>query len=475
MILHATSFTRATQERPAGRSASRSVAVAAIILLFAVARPSEAVPSYARQTGMTCQACHTVFPELTPFGRLFKLNGYQIDNLPQVQGITPSRDPTLLLNEIPPLSFMFQGALTRTGRPLSDSNVAGARAQNGQVLFPQQASLFYAGRVAPNVGAFVQITYDGSSGTIGWDNTDIRYARQHGGVDGVTYGLSINNNPTVQDVWNSTPAWQTPFDQQTSGAPTPGATTEIDGALADRGVVGLTTYVWLKKSLYGEVGVYRSSPQGFAVNDLAGPLDSTAGGVISGAAPYWRIADERQWGKQSLSVGTYGMVTRLTGADQPIGPPLDRFRDIAVDGQYQFIGDSHIVSVQSTFIAEHQTLDSSVALGLAANPTDTLHTFRAGTSYYYQRKYGGAFGVFSTSGTSDALLYQPAATFGFGNNSPNSNGWIGELDYLPWQNVKLLLQYVDYHTFNGASAAYDGNGRNAGDNNTLYILGWFAF
>lgn len=30
---------------------------------------SQAVPSFARQTGTECSACHTVYPELTPFGR----------------------------------------------------------------------------------------------------------------------------------------------------------------------------------------------------------------------------------------------------------------------------------------------------------------------------------------------------------------------------------------------------------------------
>src|SRR5579872_3705775 len=62
--------------------------------------PLGAVPSHARQTGMACQACHTIFPELTPFGRLFKLNGYEINNLAQVQGITPNQTPTLQLNQI---------------------------------------------------------------------------------------------------------------------------------------------------------------------------------------------------------------------------------------------------------------------------------------------------------------------------------------------------------------------------------------
>src|ERR1700674_609036 len=120
------------------------VAAGFLVAAFGLSFPgqSHAVPSFARQTGMACQVCHTVFPELTSFGRSFKLNGYQIDNLPQVQGITPSKDLTLLLNNVPPLSLMFQTSYTRTGTALPDSKVSDATSQNGQVLFPQQASLF---------------------------------------------------------------------------------------------------------------------------------------------------------------------------------------------------------------------------------------------------------------------------------------------------------------------------------------------
>src|SRR6266705_7100601 len=208
---------------------------------------ANAVPSYARQTGLAFQGCHTVFPELTPFGRSFKLNAYTIDNLPQVQGITSSKEYELLLNQVPPVSFMFQTSFTHTKSALPDSDpaLAGANAQNGQLLFPQQASLFYAGRIAPGVGTFIQITYDSASGVFHLDNTEIRYAKQlTGGTDSLTWGLTMNNNPTVQDVWNSTPAWQTPFDQRTNAAPVPGAVTQIDGVLAGRGVAGLTGYVW---------------------------------------------------------------------------------------------------------------------------------------------------------------------------------------------------------------------------------------
>jgi hypothetical protein len=46
---------------------------------------------------------------------------------------------------------------------------------------------------------------------------------------------------------------------------------------------------------------------------------------------------------------------------------------------------------------------------------------------------------------------------------------------LPWLNTKLQLQYVSYDKFNGSKQNYDGSGRNATDNNTLYLLGWLLF
>lgn len=464
------------------RISSSAGALGAMIVGLCLSGTASAVPSYARQTGVACQGCHTVFPELTPFGRSFKLNGYQIDNLPQVQGMRAAQDYDLLLNQVPPLSFMFQTSYTKTKAPLQDQNNNGDIAQNGQVLFPQQASLFYAGRIAPGLGAFVQITYDSASGSFGWDNTDIRYARQVTGLENpLTWGITLNNNPTVQDAWNSTPAWQTPFDQRTSAAPVPGASTKIDGTLSGN-VGGLTAYAWWRNSIYAEAGLYRASPQGFThqVMQSAGPLDSTAGVVLTSWAPYWRIAYEHQWDRNSLMVGAYGMTSKFNAPGQPVGSTPDKFNDVALDTQYQFIGDQHIFSVQGTYIKEKQNLDGTFALGDSENSSNHLNTFRLGGSWYYERTYGASLGYFSTTGSSDSVLYAPGTTvsnsvIGFANGSPNSNGWVGELDYVPWQNVKILLQYTAYQKFNGASTNYDGNGRNATDNNTTYLLGWFAF
>ena len=433
-----------------------------------------AVPSFARQTGMACEACHTVFPELTPFGRNFKLHAYTIDNLPQVSGMNANKDQTLALNQLPPLSFMFQASYTSTKKSIPDTQAgtgsvsSDALAKNGQVLFPQQASLFYAGRIAPNFGAFVQMTYDGTAGTFGWDNTDIRYARPAN--DDFLWGISANNNPTVQDLWNTTPAWQSPFDQRSATAPSPGVSTMIDGGLVDAGVAGISVYGSWLNSVFAEFGAYHSAP-------AAAVIDSTSTNVVRGMAPYWRLAYERQWDRSSWEVGAYGVDAALyPGGGTALAGSTNRYRDWALDTQYQYIGDEHIVSATATYIRERQSLDATYGAGMSSNPSDHLTTIRIGSSYYFQRRYGGALGYFSTTGSADAALY-PGGTplTGYANNVPDSKGWSSELDWVPYENTKFALQYTLYNKFNGGSSNYDGAGRSARDNNTLYLLSWINF
>jgi hypothetical protein len=445
------------------------VAMASSGLLLAPGS-AQAVPSFARQTGMACEACHTVFPELTPFGRRFKLNAYTVDNLPQVSGMTPSREQTLALNQLPPLSFMLQASYTSTKAALPDSATSGALAKNGQVLLPQQASLFYAGKIAPNFGGFVQITYDGVDDAFGWDNTDVRYAQVAN--DKMLWGISFNNNPTVQDPWNTTPAWQSPFDQRSSVAPAPGAATMLDGSQFDMSTAGLSVYAYINNSVYLELGAYHQANHGF------GQIDSNVDQpVINGMAPYWRLAYERQWGRRSWEVGAYGMVAKVFPPNSVQSGPSDKYSDWAVDSQYQFIGDEHLLTLTGTYIDEKQTLDATFGAGNSSNASNDLKTLRLNASYYYHRKYGAALGYFSTTGSEDAGLYQNAVdpVTSFANNKPDSKGWTAELDWVPYENTKFALQYTMYNKFNGGDTNYDGFGRNAKDNNTLYLLSWINF
>jgi hypothetical protein len=466
----------------------RRVWVVQLLLTLGVAAPmAHAVPSFARQTGMACEACHTVFPELTHFGRMFKANGYTLDNLKQVRDVGVNKEDMMLsLATMPPLAVMVQVSQTWLNSPLPDGTGGAGHSQTSTTGFPQQLSLFYAGKVAPHLGAMIQLTYANDSGGISIDNTDLRYANNLVLADerSLIYGVSINNNPTVQDLWNSTPAWGYPYASTNAAVPAL-AGTVIDGGLA-QDVAGISAYVMWNESLYAEAGVYRSAKQGVTnpITGQAGPLDGTVASVISGASPYGRVAYEYQWRAHNVEIGAYGANFKLlpgggsSSAPAMLSGPVDEFRDVAEDFQYQYVGDQHLFSLTGTRIHESMKLDASFASGAAVNPSDDLTTIRVTGTYYYRRKLGLTLSHFSTTGSTDTALWPAGAAPGVmtsANGSPDTRGWIAELNYLPYLNTKLSLQWTKYTQFNGGESNYDGFGRNASANGSTYLLLWLTF
>jgi hypothetical protein len=117
-------------------------------------------------------------------------------------------------------------------------------------------------------------------------------------------------------------------------------------------------------------------------------------------------------------------------------------------------------------------------MGNTANSSDNLSTFRINANYYYRSPWGtlgGIVGYFSTSGDKDPLLYSPAQLTGSQTGSPESDGFILQAIYLLKEQYKFSLQYTIYNRFNGSGSNYDGFGRDASDNNTLYFLVWLMF
>ena len=179
----------------------------------------------------------------------------------------------------------------------------------------------------------------------------------------------------------------------------------------------------------------------------------------------------------------YGATFKLVPGGDGTAPaslsgPANKFRDSAFDFQYQWIGDQHLVTVAGTRIKENMTLDASFSIGDSENLKNELTTTRVTGTYYYQRKYGGVLGYFSTTGSSDLGLYtlpDPTPVITGVTGKPDTTGYVAELNYMPWLNTKLTAQFTQYSKFNGASDNYDGLGRKASDNNSIYLLAWFAF
>jgi hypothetical protein len=359
---------------------------------------------------------------------------------------------------------MLDASFTSTKSPIPNS-------QNGNVEFPQDISLFLSGAWTSHVGSFLQVTYDTQDDHFSMDNTDVRYANKTkvAGKE-LIWGLDFNNNPTVEDLWNSTPAWGYPW-VASDFAPTPNASAIINGGLA-QDVGGVGGYFMWNDHLYFDAAIYRS-------DHVGSPQPNTGAGAgvnIRGVAPYWRLAWQQLTAKTQYQIGTYGMHLRstpnaITNNDGSHIPFQDSYTDWGVDTQIdQTLFRKDVLSFRATYIRENNDLLGTLNQEGAAQGSHHLNTVLANAEYHFGNKYTGTFGWFNTTGTSDLALFpNNTPVTGNFNGDPRGSGYIANVTYWPWQNLMLAAQYTAYTRFNGAQYNYDGSGRSASANNTVYV------
>jgi hypothetical protein len=449
-----------------------AVVILAALTLAVMPQVARAIPNFAQQTGQPCTACHigAYGPQLTAFGRAFKIGGYTQTGGDGWQAAVPA-------------SVMLLASYTNTSKG-QGAPAAQHYGANGNFAM-DQISAFVGGRITDYAGAMVQGTFSGIDSTGHLDNTDLRLTTpfDFNGTE-LRMGLSVNNGPTVQDPYNSSYAWGYPY-VASALAPTPAAQPLLAGGLSGSSV-GATVYGWYDRSLYVEAGVYNT----FDKRLLSLTGNALGPGSTVSAAPYLRAAYEWNWNGQSAHVGgiflhsNFNPATGSFTSDGSLGH--DSYTDYAVDGGYQYIGDgTHIVTALGIFNHEQQNLVGTFNAGGAGQAHHTLDQARASVTYYYQNTYGGTIGWQKTWGTADPVLYAPAPLSGSANGRPDSNAFIFEADWIPfgksdswagpWANLKLGAQYTIYTQFNGGSSNYDGFGRNASDNNTVYLFAWLIF
>lgn len=446
----------------------RLLALAALLVFASIS--ARAMPVFARQTSMPCMACHAggQFPELTPFGRNFKLNGYTLGQRTAI-----------------PLAVMGVASYTRTSDTTSDQPSVDF-AKNAVALF-QTGSVLFGGKLSEHAGMFGQITYDNYDNqdpvTLRWkghshaDNIDLRYAMpwSAGGHDLVT-GLSLNNNPSVTDLWNTAPAWMQ-YVPTGFGFTGPAAAPIVTGL--GQQSVGLTGYAMVDNMVYAELAGYHSPQGAFKALTSGNELETR----LKGVNPYARLALTQTWGDANAMVGVFALNAQVYPDPEIAAGPLISYRDRGIDAQYQYLTDVHAATAQLSYIRE--TIDGAAA-GLTANASDTLRALRAKASYIHRAKYGASLTWFDTSGSADAALYPASADDENGNpapiplsgsrtSSPDTRGWIPEVFWVPEQHVRVGAQYYRFNHYNGSAANYDGAGRSARGNNTLFVYLWAAY
>ena len=474
------------------------VAMGALTALLS--QPAFALPIFARQTGQNCVACHAggQFPELTPYGRLFKMTGYTIG------------ERTIPLSVMGVISNSRAADTGKSDDPSADFQ------KNRQTVFAT-GSVFLGGKITDNLGAFAQFTYDPYAtqsddgqfhGHTSADNIDLRYADRF--IDAkrdLIFGVSVNNNPSVSDPWNTAPAWM-----QYVPVPSPTSSRFIDGAApypgyaAGGNIAGITAYGFWNRTVYAELGGYGTSrgPLAFMHAGLAD--DSVT--KLKGINPYWRLAWNHEWGPHSLMIGAAGMTARIY--DDPLdtsdASTIHHTRDVSIDSQYQYLLDPHSVTAQISYMRSHHGYpdflahQSSAFVDALGNPLadtnadDTTRVLRAKLTYVYQARYGGSIGFFNLTGstntanqtsgyspdtlaiTSDPTALAPSQRVGGDlSGNPATRGATLEAFWTPVQYIRIGAQYTAYTRYNGASDNYDGFGRNARDNNSLFLYLWAAY
>jgi hypothetical protein len=443
------------------RAASWLAGLAALLCLWPPA-PAWAVPAFARATGVPCAVCHTLAfgPALTAYGRNFKLHGYALGTQKTI-----------------PLSADLIASFTHTAQSLppaphfSDNNNFALDSVTG----------YFAGRIADHIGAFAQVSYDGIARHTAWGIFDARYARDFKfGSTNTLLGLSLNNFPTVQDPWNSTYAWQFPFPfaRLANG---PNAAPQINGFFATQSL-GATAYTLIDNTVYLEAGGYRKLAD--RLQEDVGIPNPAAEHGIDGAAPYWRAALQKTSGPHYVSVGIMGFAPHAQ-SPQERSFGTDNYTDFGYDATYQFAnGGAHTFNAYASYVQEHQRLFATTALAGSDTVANHLNALNLSGQYAYQQTYSVTLAYFDTGGTTNHLIYAPAAWFGSANGRPDSRGYTVQMECVPfgkfgsyarpWLNVRFGLQYTGYTRFNGGSTNYDGSGHSAHDNNTLFLYVWTA-
>ncbi len=457
---------------PLGVAAVRSWAtlVAAGVFGFFVAamtEPAQAVPSFARQTGQPCAACHTAFPELTPFGRRFKLGGYTLGGGD---------------SNLPPVAAMIIPGFTHTAASQDSPPSPGLKTNDNVVT--QQVTGFLAGKLYGDLGSFIQVTGDPVGGGVALDASDVRYVKtfQVFGKD-TFFGIDVNNTPTVEDPWNTYNAWGFPeVSSSVAAFSTPG--NHID-ALAQQ-VAGVGVYAFWNDMLYANVTAYGglNQPTLNALGQAPGPSPDVQHDLM----PYWRVALEPHWGDHYLMVGTMGMYGETIPGGQ-YGNGVDKYLDIGFDSQYQYDGDPYSVTIKASNVYERQQFNASYVLGSASNVDNWQNNFKLNGSFVWDHTYSLSAGYFNVTGSSDTL-FDTGIYGGPGVvNSPTGDGLVFDAAYLPFSkgapwpyatwNARLGVQYTTYLRLYGGATNFDGAGpggtHNANGNNTLFLYAMLAF
>jgi hypothetical protein len=330
-------------------------------------------------------------------------------------------------------------------------------------------------KITNYLGVFYQ--YGAGNEFPGWNAAagpiDIRAVHFfHPGGQELLVGVDSNNDPSVQDVWNTAPSWSYPFygSPQVPGAP---AGPMIASLAQQTGSIG--GYLVFNREFYVELSIYRVGKGPFRWMNSGTSYD-TGAQYLKGSNPYWRAYWTKEYGPNVWMVGTFGMLSNIYPDSGSPSGLTDRFTDTGFDSQYQHLGDRRKFTLRASYIYEKQEWNGSYPLSAVSSPTGNLKSVNVNGAYSIGDGWTFTGGYLVTNGSSNPALYGVSDSNGNELTSkPNTTGYVLEVNRTLTQNVMLSAQYTGFTKFNGLKYNIDGMSRSASDNNAAWLSLYFAF
>ncbi len=441
------------------------------VCLLMLAANASAIPSYSRQTGLSCSNCHTVYPNLTPFGRDFKLHGYINNTTQSISAHQSAADTaaqgrtTLEFPAVPMVSARISsrwnyqsgsdGGLVPHGVVSAGQGFISSPDGYGDkdiLNYLAGSSIYIAGEISPHLGGFIEFSGpDDEGGTLGLGMFDVALVSSDKTIAGknFVYGIRAEDALAAGDPSNSIGTWG--LTASLMGLSTQNTLFDPGTAFMEGGELFAMLGDFDRGGLYASVGVFRPTANQTGNGYVQGSVsDSGAFIGVNGVDGYARLSYYLPpIGKNTYTeIGAFGYFGKLNMIAAPaagLSNPnyIDNYYDLGLDFQAQYIGEKHLVEffalLQSQRDGAFYGIDAFTGLP-GAGIAVARQGFGVKADYYYRNMIG----------TYVKYLYQTSNQI----KDVNINGVVVGIGCFPWENVNLKLERTMFSTYNMGAAQY---------------------
>ncbi len=446
---------------------------------------AHAIPSFARQTGFSCDVCHTVFPHLTPFGKDFKLHGYTMDTSKTVHADDSDKTmPGLSINKIPMLSVRIVSRWNNQAG--GQQQVPGGAVTAGQGFMSHpggygnadvlnlvgDSSIYIAGKIAPHLGTFLELTgIDDEGGTLGLGIFDLALVGNDTtlGSKRLVYGVRAVDAADMGDPSNTFGMWG--ITSTLMAMSTHNTLFDPNQAVVEGGELYGMWGDFETGGLYGSLGVYNPSQNqtgnGFVQGNIAtnGSFEGSTGENGAVRLAYYIPS----FSNVHTEVGAYtyfGPESMLAPTASTVGIYKDNFLSYGVDVQAQWITDNNLAELFAVYENENDSkfygTDAYSGTSYATNGTSVSRTgLGIIADYYFRRTYGAYVKYF----------YRDSAKVQDVNMSGVSFG----LSWYAFENANLRLEETMFSKYNAGAIQYGNNSLSPSDFDVTAVKFEYAF